>query len=66
MEVRLITGKEASKRYRQKAILRVNVDFNRNTEPELAEKIQSVENRSRYIKDLVKRDIEAEKLRDES
>lgn len=66
MEVRLITGKEASKRYRQKAILRVNVDFNRNTEPELVEKIQSVENRSRYIKDLVKRDIEAEKLRDES
>lgn len=66
MEVRLITGKEASKRYRQKAILRVNVDFNRNTEPELVEKIQSVENRSRYIKDLVKRDIEAEKLKDES
>ena len=48
----------AQKRYHEKAILHVGVNFNRNTEPELVEKIESVENRSAYIKGLVRDDVE--------
>ncbi len=49
------------KKYRKKSILHVGIDFNRNTEPELVEKIESVENRSGYVKELIRRDIEKKK-----
>ena len=52
----------AQKRYHEKNILHVGINFNRATEPELVEKMESVKNRSAYIKDLVRDDIEREKL----
>ena len=56
-----MTGKAATKRYRDKAILHVGIDFNRNTEPELVEKIESQKNRSGYVKDLIRKDLESGK-----
>lgn len=50
----------SKQRYRKKNVLHVGIDFNRNTEPELVEKMESVENRSGYVKDLIRRDIEQE------
>ena len=46
------------RRYHAKAIVRVTVDFNRNTERELVERIESEPNRSGYIKRLVREDVE--------
>ncbi len=60
-----ITGKGSVKRYHEKAILHVGINFNRNTEPELVEKMESVGNRSKYIKDLMRADIEKEKKHQE-
>lgn len=51
----------ANKRYRDKAIVRVSVDFNRNTEPELVERIEQQESKAGYIKRLVREDIERER-----
>lgn len=48
----------SAERYRRKAILHVGVNFNRNTEPDLVEKIESVENRSAYIKGLIRDDLD--------
>ena len=49
------------KKYRKKNVLHVGIDFNRNTEPDLVEKMEAVENRSGYVKGLVRRDIEQSK-----
>lgn len=49
------------RKYRKKNVLHVGIDFNRNTEPKLVDKIESVENRSGYVKDLIRRDIEKPK-----
>lgn len=49
------------KKYRDKSVLHVGIDFNRNTEPELVKKMESVENRSGYVKSLIRRDIEKSK-----
>lgn len=49
------------KRYRDRSILHVGINFNRNTESELVEKMEKVPNRSRYIKDLIREDLEREK-----
>lgn len=54
-----------NRRYEQKNILQVKVGFNKSTEPELVEKIEQQENRARYIKNLVRADIECEKKRKE-
>ena len=54
----------AQKRYHDKNILHVGINFNRNTEPELVEKMESVENRSAYIKGLVREDVRREKSDD--
>ena len=52
---------EPQRRYHAKAIVRVTVDFNRNTESELIGKIESEPNKSGYIKRLVREDVEREK-----
>lgn len=49
---------EPQRRYHAKAILRVTVDFNRNTESELVERIENEPNKAGYIKKLVKKDVE--------
>ena len=51
----------ANKRYRDKSILRVSVDFNRNTEPDLVERIEQQESKAGYLKSLVREDIERDK-----
>ena len=49
---------EPQRRYHAKAIVRVTVDFNRNTESDLVERIESQPNRAGYIKRLVREDVE--------
>ena len=49
---------EPQLRYKRANIMRVSVDFNRKTEPELVERIEAQENKSGYLKQLVKEDIQ--------
>lgn len=51
----------SKKRYDAKNIVRVTVAFNRNTEPELVERIEKEENKAKFLKRLVKEQIEREK-----
>ena len=51
----------SKKRYDAKNIVRVTVAFNRNTEPELVERIEKEEKKASFIKQLVKEQIEKEK-----
>lgn len=51
----------AQKRYDKKTLVRVSVAFNRNTEPELAARVEKEENRAKFLKRLVKEQIEREK-----
>ena len=48
----------ANKRYQHKNLLRVTVEFNRNTEPELVERMEQQESKAGYLKRLVKEDID--------
>lgn len=47
----------ANKRYEHKALVRVSVAFNRNTEPELVERIEQQESKAGYLKRLVREDV---------
>lgn len=60
-----MTGAKASQRYARENVLKVVVGINRRTEPELVEKVESVENRSGYIKDLIRADIASERAEKE-
>ena len=51
----------ANKRYEKSTIRKVPVAFNRNTEPDLLEWIESIENKSGYIKRLIREDMERNK-----
>ncbi len=51
----------ANKRYREQNIMQLSVNFNRKTEPELVQKLEQVENKSGYIKSLIRKDIEESK-----
>ena len=48
----------ANKRYEQNTLLKVTVAFNRNTEPELVERMEQQESKAGYLKRLVKEDID--------
>lgn len=48
----------SKKRYDAKNILRVTVGFNRNVEPDSVKALEEEENRSQYIKRLVREDVE--------
>ncbi len=52
-------------RYRKKALLHVSLDLNRNTEPDLVEMMESVPNKSRYLKRLIRDDIERKRKENE-
>ncbi len=54
----LMTYYQSSAKYEKEKLLRVMVKFNRNTEPDLVERVESQENRAGYLKRLVKEDIE--------
>lgn len=47
----------SEKRYRKKTLMTVSLTLNRNTEPKLVSKLESVPNKSRYLKELIKEDI---------
>lgn len=49
---------ESNAKYEKENLLRVMVKFNRKTEPELVERMESQENKAGYLKRLVKDDIE--------
>lgn len=51
----------SKKRYDAKNIVKVTVGFNRNTEPELVERIEAEEERVAFLKQLVREQIEREK-----
>lgn len=54
-----LTDKYApQQRYKAANIVKVTVDFNRKTEPDLVEKIEEQENKAGYLKNLIKKDIE--------
>lgn len=53
-----MTYYQSSAKYEKEKLLRVMVKFNRNTEPDLVERVESQENRAGYLKRLVKEDIE--------
>ena len=59
-----MVSRSAVKRYHDRNILHVGINLNRSTEPELVEKVESEENRSGYIKALIRADIEAGRSRD--
>ncbi|MCI2241506.1 hypothetical protein [Adlercreutzia faecimuris] len=48
----------AQSRYEKKALRKVMVAFNRNTEPDLLEFIEGKENMAGYLKSLVRADME--------
>ena len=50
----------SSAKYEREKLLRVMVKFNRKTEPELVERMESQENKAGYLKRLVKEDLERE------
>ena len=50
---------EAQKRYKAKNTVRVTIDFNRATEQPLIDKLDEQENKSGYIKSLIRKDVES-------
>lgn len=48
----------SNQRYEREKLLRVSVAFNRNTEPDLVERMEQQEKKAAYLKRLVKEDIE--------
>ena len=50
----------SKKKYERETMLKVTVGFNRNTEPDLVERVSKEESRAGYLKRLVKEDIRRE------
>ena len=48
---------EAQKKYKAKNTVRVCIDFNRATEQPLIEKLEEQDNKSGYIKGLMRKDL---------
>ena len=48
----------ANKRYERDTLLKVTVSFNRNTEPDLVERMEEQDSKAGYLKRLVKEDVE--------
>lgn len=45
-------------KYAKKSLVRIPLDINRNTESDILEYLENRPNKSRYIKDLIKKDME--------
>lgn len=54
-------GLNAQKRYIAKNIVRVVVSLNRNTDADILEFLEGVENKQGYVKSLIRADIAARK-----
>lgn len=50
-----------NKRYEKRNMFRAGVALNRKTEPELVEWMEGIENRSEYLRELIRADMEAHK-----
>lgn len=50
---------EKRKKYEKETFWGVSLKFNKNTEGEMIEKLQSLKNRQGYIKNLIRKDIKA-------
>ena len=48
-------------RYEKKNVVRITFKVRKTTEPDILEKLESVENKSGYIKSLIRADIEKNK-----
>lgn len=48
-------------RYEKKNVVRITFKVIKTTEPDILEKLESVENKSGYIKSLIRADIEKDK-----
>ena len=48
----------AVKKYQDKNILQIKINLHRTYDKEIIDKLQSVESKQRYIKDLIRKDIE--------
>ena len=46
------------KRYRKKTLVHIGFDLNRNTDPDLVEWMQHIDNRAAYFKKLIRKDME--------
>lgn len=51
----------SKQKYDKENMVKVNVSFNRKTEPELVARIEAEPNKAGYIKDLIRADIESSK-----
>lgn len=51
------TNYEAQKKYKEKNTTRTTITLFYNTESDIIEKLESVENKSGYIKNLIRQDI---------
>ena len=50
----------ANARYNEKNVVQVKMGFNKKTDSDIIEKLNSVENKTGYIKDLIREDIKKE------
>lgn len=53
-------NKEAQAKYKKTKVRQYSIKVYRNTEPDILQKLESVDNVSGYIKDLIRKDIERE------
>ena len=51
----------AVKKYQKKNTKAFSVRFNKNTEPEIVDKLESQENVTNYVRSLIKEDLKKEK-----
>ena len=51
----------AVKKYQKKNTKSFSVRFNKNTEPEIVDKLESQENVTNYVRSLIKEDLKKEK-----
>lgn len=56
------TDYAAQKKYNAENLKRLNVQFNINTDEDIIAKLDSVDNKAAYIKQLIRNDILKEKL----
>lgn len=53
--------RRAKKKYDDRTAFRVSIKLNRMTDEDIIEKLESVENKQQYIKELIKNDLEKER-----
>lgn len=53
--------RRAKKKYDDRTAFRVGLKFNRMTDGDVIEKLEGVENKQQYIKDLIRMDLDKER-----